>query len=397
MISQYRNIINEQFSEVKYAEMIQLMDKKYPSALEFRICETPIFIPQYFTKRIVNAGENIIGQLDVLTNKNVFQNAILPNYRLPGNEKYCPFLLLDFGVCKDEKGDLVPKLIELQGFPSMYFWELQERDLYRKLYDFSTDVNDLFQGMNTSDYLKLLRKIILDDCSPEEVVLMDFRPEKQKTRIDFQIAKSLLGIQIKCISQLFADENGNVYYWNHGKKKPVKRIYNRLILDEFFAKKDQLPRYLDIFQPLQIDWVAHPNWFYTYSKFCLPFLQDECVPDTKFVSELSEIPTNLSDFVLKPIDSFAGNGVKINVQLSDFHNIDPERWILQRKVDYASVVPSPSGALSKVELRMMYFKYSENEPYRLVHNLARLSKGNMSGVNHNQSSEWTGSSLAFFE
>ena len=46
--------------------------------------------------------------------------------------------------------------------------------------------------------------------------------------------------------------------------------------------------------------------------------------------------------MLKPLFSFAGQGVVIDVKKEDIDDVkDPHNWILQRKVKYADVIKTP--------------------------------------------------------
>jgi hypothetical protein len=148
---------------------------------------------------------------------------------------------------------------------------------------------------------------------------------------------------------------------------------------------------------LDVEWVTHPNWFYRISKFTLPYIHHPFVPKTYFLNEVKQIPTDLENYVLKPLFSFAGQGVVIDITPADIEKItDPENWILQRKVKYADIIQTPDIP-AKVEIRMMYtWKDGDARP-TLAINLSRLSKGKMIGVRYNKDKEWVGGSVAFFE
>jgi hypothetical protein len=182
-----------------------------------------------------------------------------------------------------------------------------------------------------------------------------------------------------------------------GIKTRILRIYNRVIFDELHSKKNELGNFVDIRQDLDVEWITHPNWFYRVSKFTLPFIQHPYVPETFFLNEIKQLPGDLSQYVLKPLFSFAGQGVVIDIQPEDLEKINnPENWILQKKVKYADVIPTPDGP-AKVEIRIMYlWKDGEARPVPAI-NLARLSKGKMIGVRYNADKTWVGGSVAFVE
>src|SRR5690606_37169005 len=120
-------------------------------------------------------------------------------------------------------------------------------------------------------------------------------------------------------------------------------------------------------------------------------------PTTYFLSSIKQIPADLENYVLKPLFSFAGQGVIIDVTDDDITAVkDPENWILQKKVKYADVIATPDEP-AKAEIRIFYFwKDGEARP-QPANNLARLSKGKMIGVRYNKDKEWVGGSLAYFE
>ena len=154
---------------------------------------------------------------------------------------------------------------------------------------------------------------------------------------------------------------------------------------------------VDITQPLDVEWVPHPNWFYRISKFTLPFIHHPNVPETFFLNEVKQLPGDLENFVLKPLFSFAGQGVVIDVTKEDIDKVaDPENWILQRKVKYADVIKTPNVP-AKAEIRIFYFWKDGMERPVAVTNLARLSKGKMIGVRYNMDKDWVGGSVCYFE
>jgi hypothetical protein len=238
--------------------------------------------------------------------------------------------------------------------------------------------------------------VIVGDHAKEEVVLLELKPKTQKTRIDFSCIKDYLGVNTVCITKLIR-EGSKLYYINEGRKISIKRIYNRLVMDELNAAKETLGEIVDITDELDVEWVPHPNWFYRISKHTLPMLSHPFIPKTEYLNNIQAIPKDLEQYVLKPLFSFAGQGVIIDVKADDITKIkDPENWILQKKVTYASCIKTPDEA-SKVEIRLMYIWKDDDDRPTLTTNLARLSKGKMIGVRYNEEKEWVGGSVAYFE
>jgi hypothetical protein len=230
----------------------------------------------------------------------------------------------------------------------------------------------------------------------ENTILLEIKPHEQKTRIDFYCTQDYLGIQPVCITELI-QETKKLFYLRNTKKIEVKRIYNRVIFDDLNAQRASLGKFVDITRELDVEWVPHPNWFYRISKFTLPFIRHPYVPKTFFLDEIKQVPADLENYVLKPLFSFAGQGVVIDLKKGDIEKVnDPENWILQRKVKYADVIKTPDEP-AKAEVRIMYlWKDGWSRPRPAI-NLARLSKGKMIGVRYNKDKEWVGGSVCFFE
>jgi len=227
--------------------------------------------------------------------------------------------------------------------------------------------------------------------------LLEVLPHQQKTRIDFYCTQDYLNIPIVCITEL-VKEGRKLFYIQDGKKTEVKRIYNRVIFDDLQQQSAEIQEKGKIlFEDVDVEWAPHPNWFYRISKYTLPFIKHAYVPETNFLSDIKTIPTDLENYVLKPLFSFAGQGVVIDVTKEDIDAVkDPHNWILQRKVKYADVIKTPDEN-AKAEIRIFYFwKDGEARPVA-TQNLARISKGKMIGVRYNKDREWVGGSMVFFE
>ena len=396
MISSVREHYNEQFSKEKYHSFLKALDNLHPGTLQFRVAETPVFVGKEFGRKIIEAGESII---DVILHPDFIkktEHAIPPEERVPSERSFPQMLCLDFGVCLDENGNPEPQLIEMQGFPTMYAFQAFFPDLLKKHFEIPENYSHYFNGLTTETYLQLFKEIVLGSCNPEEVILLEIKPREQKTLIDFLLTKDALGIEPVCISELEAEGNF-LYYKKEGKRIRIKRIYNRIIFDELHAQRASLGEIVDLTQPFDVEWIPHPNWFYRISKYSLPFIRHPYVPETVFLSDVKQLPGDLSQYVLKPLFSFAGQGVKIDLTEEDIRSVEhPEHYILQKKVHYADIIATPDG-YAKTEIRMMYlWKEGESRP-KLVTNLSRLSKGKMIGVRYNADKEWVGGTVAFFE
>lgn len=398
MIPHLRQRFNAAFTPEKYEAFQNTMHTEFGEAVTFRLSETPVFVPRALKNKILQGVDDITAVLTRPDFRQRSEAAIPAHLRVPNEDEHTIFMQLDFGICRDADGNFTPQLIELQGFPSLYFFQHLLAQAYRKHYDIPEDFHHLFGGISREEYLDILRQIIIGDAKPENVILLEVEPEKQNTRIDFWGTRKYLGLKVLCLSKIKKEGRDLYYLDDDGRKVAIQRIYNRIIFDEL-EKRADLPREWDMLSEVNAEWVGHPNWFFRLSKHTLPFLKSEFVPETHFLSELKTIPADLENWVLKPLFSFSGQGVKINITRDDLEAVDnPSNYILQRKVQYIAAIETiiPNEP-SKCEIRMMMvWKKGWDKP-RLVNNLIRMSKGEMVGVRYNMGKEWVGSSVGFFE
>ncbi|GAB3509919.1 hypothetical protein [Emticicia fontis] len=397
MIPEIRHQFNESFSIEKYQALLAEIEKDFPSQLDFRVAETPVFVPQLLKIKILQACNDIIDTLTKEDFKAKTDRAIPANQNVPNEDNHPNFLAIDFAVCKDEKGELSPQLIELQGFPSLFGYQWYIGQKYKKFFYHPKNFNQYFNRLNMASYVEFMKKVFSGGKKAENVILLEIYPEKQKTRLDFEITKQLWGIEPVCLTKI-KKEGRNLYYEKDGRKIEIKRIYNRLIFDDLLQNFPDLETEFKLTDDVDVKWVTHPNWFFRISKFTLPLLKSPFVPKSEYLSDLKEYPADLENYVLKPLFSFAGSGVKLNFTKEDLNAIeDKENFLIQRKVKYEPIIEDPEGNLIKTEIRML-FAWEDSAPRpTLVTNLARLSRGEMIGVNFNKNFDWVGGSCVFFE
>jgi hypothetical protein len=394
MQKELRARFNAAFSEANYQAYMQQLESLHPGALDFRNAETPIFVPKAFKQKMLDACEEILDTITSANFKELTDRSIPANLQVPGENERAEMMVFDFGVCENEKGELEPQLIEMQGFPTLYAFQAFHSAITREYAQVPDNYQSYLNGYTKETYIELLKEIIVGDLDPKQVILLEIFPEQQKTRIDFYCTEQLLGINTVCLTKLIADGN-QLYYEHNGERIRIRRIYNRLIFDDL-QQQENLGPVVDLTQPYEVEWVPHPNWFYRISKYTLPFIDHPYVPPTFFLNEVKE-PLNLNEYVLKPLFSFAGMGVVIDVMQADIDKItDPENWILQKKVQYAAVIETPDEP-AKAEIRLFYFWKKGWARPKAVHNLARLSKGKMIGTRYNKDKTWVGGSIAYFE
>jgi hypothetical protein len=396
MIEKIRKLYNERYSQAQYEAHCHTVNTAYGDPCTFRLAETPVFVPKELKDQLLKAVEEITNVLVSPDFKARSEAAIPPHLMVPNEDAHPTFLQLDFGVCEGPNGTLIPQLIELQGFPSLYLFQHLLASSFRQNFDIPDHLNHLFNGVTQDGYVELLREVIVADELPKHVVLLEIEPEKQNTRIDFYGTAQLLGVKVLCLSKVIKEGKSLFYLDDDGVKTPIKRIYNRIIFDEL-EKRDDLPRQWDMLSEVDAEWVGHPNWFFRVSKHTLPSLNTQYAPETHFLSDVNEVPTDLDQWVLKPLFSFSGMGVNMDVQPADIAAVEqPADWILQRKATYKAAIVSPNEPV-KCEIRMMMVWPKGWARPLLVNNLVRLSKGAMVGVRYNKDKDWVGASVGFFE
>ncbi len=395
MIPHLRARFNASFSEAKHQQFLQALNTATGTQIEFRPCETPVFLPADLLQAMVQGARELITQLRAPEYHAASARAIPAAFHAPNEGPHPSFIVVDFAVTRAADGRFAPKLIELQGCASLYAFQLVMPRVYQQFYDLS-GLDYLLDGMRDEDYLALLRRTILKDHAPEQVVLLEIEPLAQKTLPDFRATEKLLGIKTVDVAQI-QKQGRRLFYEDNGRLIEIRRLYNRVIIDEFVRKGVQTN--FDFRDDLDVEWAGHPNWYFRLSKFSLPYLNHPTVPRARFLDQLDAYPGDLEQFVLKPLFSFAGSGVKVNITRADLDAVpDAQRgdYLLQEKVAYEPVIITPDEP-SKVEVRVMFLWPDDAAEPIAVTTLTRLSKGAMMGVDFNKNKTWVGSSCAFWE
>jgi hypothetical protein len=390
-----RVAFNADFTPEKYAALVRCVNQTEKWPADFRISETPVFLSREFTDDVTQAANEIVAA----TRTPEFAKqaaAAVPNGLEVSNESAPPnFLVLDFAICAEGER-LVPRLIELQAFPSLFGFQLLLLGCMRNAYPaIPRNWTSSFGGIKDEAYLDLLRRTIIAESDQENVVLLDIEPEKQKTRVDFAATERLLGIRAVCVTNI-KKRGRELFYEHDGRELRIERIYNRVIFDELIRRPD-LNLSFRFQDDLDVTWVGHPNWYFRISKHSLPFLKTEHTSPTFFASEFPD-HEEIDDYVLKPLYSFAGHGVDVDPTRENISALkNPQEWILQKKIDYAPFVPTANGQKSKAEIRMMFVWPDKDPNPTLVNNLVRMSQGKMMGVDFNIDKTWVGASIALHE
>jgi hypothetical protein len=392
MLKSLRENYIKNFTQEKYEAFLKDINSVY-KPIEFKISETPVFIPAELRDELSNACIDILDFLKSDKFKEISKSAIPPGLEVPNESEHTELLAIDFAVTKDAEGNFLPQLIELQGFASLFcYQELLDMKM-RAHFDIPEDYTHRFRGLTHETYLEKLKKTLIGDENPENVILLEIEPDEQKTAIDFWATQDWLGITPVHIGDI-EKEGKKLYYHKDGKKIQIKRIYNRVIYDELKNRTD-IKYNFKISEELDVKWIAHPNWFFKISKYILPFIKSKYAPESIFLSELKEIPNDLENYVLKPLFSFAGAGVIFDVKKEDIEKVtDRENYVLQKKIVYAPVVETLDEP-AKVEIRILFLWNEGEEPVPVI-NLVRMGKGKMMGVDFNKGKTWVGSSIGYF-
>jgi hypothetical protein len=389
MIPTYRDVFNAGFTPDKYQRFKRELAARCGMDVPFRVSETPCFFPATLAERLGEDGKVLIRQLvdnpDYLARS---ESTIPQRFRVPNEAKHPMFVQVDFGLVGDAAGELQPKLVELQAFPSLYAYQPVLSQTYIDVFGLDSSLRYHLSGLDAGSYTRLLRDAIVAGHDPANVVLMEVHPEEQKTLPDFLLTEKLLGIRTVSITKVRKDGR-RLFYEAGGKRIPIHRIYNRAIVDELERKGVSLP--FDFRDDLDVEWAGHPNWYFRISKYSIPYLKHASVPRTWFLDQMPSVPPDLENFVLKPLYSFAGLGVVIAPSRKDIEAIPSEKrgeYILQERLNFTPVIDTPHGP-TKAELRIMYVWLKELTPVLII---VRMGRGLMMGVDHNKNMEWVGSS-----
>ncbi|HEX8617045.1 MAG TPA: hypothetical protein VF911_05600 [Thermoanaerobaculia bacterium] len=392
MDRRFRELFNRQFTPELYEFYQRELSTRLDTQFEFRLAESPLFLSDDFKQKAVESANAIVEQISNPALIEQMKAAIPERWNTPGMDALPNLAQVDFAVVR-ENGELVPKLIELQGFPSLTALQIVQRDAWTdtlaRMDGLDHPWSCWYSGYDRASFVELARRTIVGNHDPAEVILMDIDPPRQKTVPDFHATKLLFGVD--AVDPTLLKKVGNKLYRGNTE---IKRIYNRVVFDELINKRIELP--FDHRDELDVEWAPHPNWYWVWSKYSLPFLDHPSVPRATFISDLDPVPEDLSGYVLKPLFSFAGGGVNIEPTHADIDaipEIERHAWCLQEKIEYEPALQAVDGGGVKIEIRMMFLRPDDEPKPILAQNLVRLSRGKMLGVDFNKQYTWVGSSV----
>jgi hypothetical protein len=393
VISSLRQEFNRNWSEQRYEEFQRRLRDRVGLPIEFPVSETPCFLPQALVHELSATGIELTHQALAGEAAKAAEGVIPARFRGPHQGDVPIFVQVDFGLVRNSAGAIEPKLVELQAFASLYAFQLPLADAYRATFGIDISLQTHLDGLTREKYLAIARQAIVGEHDPNEVVLMEIEPQRQKTRPDFEMTEKLWGVRAIDTNDVVV--NGRqLSYRRDGTVTRIRRVYNRVIPDELEQKGVALP--FDYRDDLDVEWAGHPSWFFRVSKFSIPWLQHKSVPRTWFLSEVEDLPLPREQLLLKPLFSFAGGGIVFAPSDEQLQAVPPEKrdqYILQERVTFEPVIATPHGA-TQVEIRIMYLWTDRLRP---VLPLLRMGRGKMMGVDHNKGLRWVGASAAFIE
>jgi hypothetical protein len=123
MISALRKAYNQSFTKEKYEAFLNELNGLCPGAIDFRVAETPIYVDKRLKEQMLDTCAYIIQHIQSSAFQQEVVNAIPDGEFFPNQNRIPHCLVFDFGICENEKKEMFPALVELQGFPSLYAFQ----------------------------------------------------------------------------------------------------------------------------------------------------------------------------------------------------------------------------------------------------------------------------------
>src|SRR5678815_5633180 len=170
MVPMARKAFNESFTEERYKQFLNDLHSRHPGAIQFRIAETPVFVDKQFTKKMIDACESIVDLIVDPSFINLTERSIPSTDRVPGKEGVSNMIAFDFGICINEQNELEPQLIEMQGFPTLFGFQVYYPETLRRHFPIPGNYTQYLGGYTKESYLRDLKSMLLGDFPVEQVI-----------------------------------------------------------------------------------------------------------------------------------------------------------------------------------------------------------------------------------
>jgi len=418
VIEDLRREFNVRYRPEDYFSLLNRLDARAGTKIEFRVAETPVFLPVSTLEEMAAAGVRLCQRLLNWPEYMMKARQSIPrDFLVSGEDDHPNFLTADFALVADQHGGLTPRLVEIQAFPSVFAYQAALSEEYRSVFGLPDSLGVFLSGLDNVGFWSLLRETVLGKHPAENVVLTEVDPQSQKTLPDFLLTAKNLGISVIDIASLIPVGNKLHYKNQEGRLVPIHRIYNRAIADEMIARKVKLP--FQLTDRWDVEWAGHPNWYFLISKFAVPWLSaagEEVVPPAAFLDDFlsgegfvrlekagvslpgsRSAETVYEDLLLKPLFSFAGKGIQFAPTRGELEAIpvsERGNYLLQQRMHFVPTILTPHG-MTQAEIRILYI-WPDSGRLTPILPLIRLGRGKMMGVDHNRNQEWVGASAAFW-
>ena len=392
MIRRFRERFNREFSPERYETFVTSVEKRVGAHIGFPLSETPCFLPRELFATLVDVSQTLIGQLLGNAEYRKAADEVVPAPFRESRSARPSFLSIDFGLVQGPNG-FEARLVELQAFASLYGFQLLLAETSRELYGLE-ELSPYAPDLTRDTYIRAVGNAILGNNDPAETVLLEIDPQHQKTWPDFAMTEQIWGVRAVDFREV-ERQGSRLFVRRNGTLTRIKRIYNRVIPDELERKGFTWPFAGQ--DDLEVEWAGSPDWFFRISKFSIPYLSHPCVPDTRFLDENPTIPEDNENYILKPLFSFAGTGIKFAPTEADIEAIaagERHNYIIQERMRFEPVIDTPHGK-TQMEVRIMYVWPDEGQ-LTAVLPLIRMGRGMMMGVDHNRDLEWVGGSAGLW-
>jgi hypothetical protein len=176
VIDDLREIFNESFSAERYLALLNQLEVGAGAKIEFRVAETPVFLPEAMLEEMANAGASLLRQLMAWPEyMESARTAIPEGYLVGGNTGHPHFLTADFALVNEGDKGFAPRLVEIQAFPSVFAYQVLLNETYRKVFTLPESLRVFFGEMTQTEFWDVFRKTVLGEHAPENSIRKHFQ------------------------------------------------------------------------------------------------------------------------------------------------------------------------------------------------------------------------------